>query len=136
MSLSEALINLVVSMICAYYLGLVGVYIGTIASKVFYTIARPIVTYRFMVDRSPWDYFSRFIKYFGATVLAGGVTYIVCSRVLVFVSIWRFLLAAAVVTVLPNLIFLALFFRDAEFKSVVRRALNIIGSFVKKNEKA
>ena len=135
MSLSEALINLVVSMICAHYLGLVGVYIGTIASKVFYTIARPIVTYRFMTDKSPWDYFSRFIKYFVATVFAGAVTYFVCSHVLVTVNIWTFLLAAVVVAALPNMIFLALFFRDAEFKSVVKRALNIIGSVLKKDEK-
>ena len=135
MSLSEALINLVVSMICAHYLGLVGVYIGTIASKVFYTIARPIVTYRFMMDKSPWDYFSRFIKYFVATVFAGAVTYFVCSHVLVTVNIWTFLFAAVVVAALPNMIFLALFFRDAEFKSVVKRALNIIGSVLKKDEK-
>ena len=89
LSLSEALINLIVSVICAYYLGLVGVYIGTIASKVFYTIARPIATYRFMTDKSPWDYFSRFLKYFGATVFAGAITYLVCSRVLITVNIFH-----------------------------------------------
>ena len=136
LSLSEALINLVVSVICAHYLGLVGVYIGTIASKVFYTIARPIATYRFMTDRSPWDYFSRYIKYFGATALAGAVTYFVCSRILTVVTVWTFIAAAVIVTILPNVMFLALFFRDGEFKSVVRRAVNIIGSVIKKHEKA
>ena len=135
MSLSEALINLVVSIICAYYLGLVGVYIGTIASKVFYTIARPIATYRFMTDKSPWDYFSRFIKYFCATVLAGAVTYLACSCVLTKVNVFTFIVAMAIVALIPNLIFLCLFFRDSEFKSVVKRVLNIIGSVVKKHEK-
>ena len=134
-SLTQALINLVTSVIGAYYLGLVGVYIGTIVSRVFFVVARPIVTYRFMMDKSPWDYFSRFIKYFVATVFAGAVTYFVCSHVLVTVNIWTFLLAAVVVAALPNMIFLALFFRDAEFKSVVKRALNIIGSVLKKDEK-
>ena len=134
MSLSEALINLIVSVICAYYLGLVGVYIGTVASKVFYTIARPIATYRFMTDKSPWDYFSRFLKYFGATVFAGAITYLVCSRVLITVNIWTFIIAIAIVTVIPNVIFLALFFRDAEFKNVCARALGILKSIMRKNE--
>ena len=136
LSLSEALINLVVSIICAYYLGLVGVYIGTIASKVFYTIARPIATYRFMTDKSPWDYFSRFIKYFVATVFAGAITYFVCSRVLINVNIWTFIAAAGIVAVIPNLIFLALFFRDGEFKNVVNRGISILKSVVRKNEKS
>ena len=135
-SLSEALINLVVSIICAHYLGLVGVYIGTIASKVFYTIARPIATYRFMTDHSPWDYFSRFIKYFGATVFAGAITYFVCQRILTTVTVWTFIAAAVIVTVVPNVVFLALFFRDGEFKSVVKRVVNIIESILKKHEKA
>ena len=134
-SFAQALINLVISVIGAHYLGLVGVYIGTIASRAFFVVARPIATYRFMTDKSPWDYFSRFIKYFGATVFAGAVTYFVCSYVLATVNIWTFILAAVVVAALPNVIFLALFFRDAEFKSVVRRALNIIGSVLKKDEK-
>jgi O-antigen/teichoic acid export membrane protein len=136
LSLSEALINLVVSVICAYYLGLVGVYIGTVASKVFYTIARPIATYRFMTDHSPWDYFSRFIKYFVATVFAGAITYFVCSRVLINVNIWTFIAAAGIVAVIPNLIFLALFFRDGEFKNVVNRGISIFKSVVRKNEKS
>ena len=134
-SFTQAWINLIVSVIGAIYLGLVGVYIGTIASRIFFAIARPIATYRFMTEKSPWDYFSRFIKYLGATAFAGVVTYFVCSRVLVTVNIWTFILAALVVAALPNMIFLALFFRDAEFKSVIKRALNIIGSFTKKHEK-
>lgn len=135
-SFSQAWINLIVSVIGAYYFGLVGVYIGTIASRVFFVVARPIATYRFMTDKSPWDYFSRFLKYFGATLFAGAITCLVCSRVLVSVNIWTFALAAIIVAVIPNVIFLALFFRDEEFKSVLTRAVNIIGSVIKKHEKS
>ena len=135
-SFLQAWINLIISIIGAYYLGLVGVYIGTIVSRTFFVIARPIATYRFMTDRSPWDYFSRFIKYFGATVFAGAITYFVCQRILTTVTVWTFIVAAVIVTVVPNVVFLALFFRDGEFKSVVKRVVNIIGSILKKHEKA
>ena len=131
-SFTQACINLVVSAVCAYYLGLVGVYIGTIASRLFFSIVRPIATYRFMTDKSPWDYFSRFIKYFLAVAFACALTYFVCGFVLASVNVWTFLAATAIVAVLPNLIFLLLFFRDAEFKSVVRRVINIFGSIIRK----
>jgi hypothetical protein len=135
-SFSQAWINLVISIIGAYYFGLAGVYIGTVASRIFFTIARPIATYRFMTDHSPWDYISRFIKYFVATVFAGAITYFVCSRVLINVNIWTFIAAAGIVAVIPNLIFLALFFRDGEFKNVVNRGISILKSVVRKNEKS
>lgn len=134
-SLSQALINLVVSVIGAYYLGLVGVYIGTIVSRLFYSIARPCATYRFLMDKSPWDYFSRFIQYFVATVAAGALTYLACFKILDEVNVLTFILACAIVAVLPNLIFLLVFFRSAEFKSVVGRALRILKGILRKNEK-
>ena len=134
MSMTEALVNLVVSVVGAYYLGLVGVYIGTIASKVFYTIARPCATYRFLMDKSPWDYFSRFIQYFVATVAAGALTYLACFKILAEVNVLTFIIACAIVAVLPNVIFLLIFFRSAEFKSVVGRALRILKGILRKNE--
>ncbi len=134
MSLTEALINLVVSIICAHYFGLVGVYIGTVASKVFYTIARPCATYRFMTERSPWDYFSRFLKYLGATVFAGAITCFVCDRIFTTVNVMNFIVACVFVAVIPNVIFLALFFRNEEFKGVCKRAIEILKGFTRKNE--
>ena len=44
--------------------------------------------------------------------------------------------AAGIVAVIPNLIFLALFFRDGEFKNVVNRGISILKSVVRKNEKS
>lgn len=120
-ALVQALTNLVVSIIGAIWLGLLGVYIGTIASRLVYVCFRPLSTYKFLFKRSCIEYYKKLSMYFGSVALAGAATYFATWFLLKEVTVMRFLGAIGMVTILPNVIFLVLHFRSKEFKNVCYR---------------
>lgn len=126
--LAQAIINLVVSIIGAYYLGLVGVYIGTVVSRLF-AMLRPILTYKFMMNRSSKEYYFKFFIYLIIALLLGGATYILSQMILKVISIGTFILACLIVAILPNVGFALIYFKTKEFKGVFNR----IKRFFKKN---
>lgn len=121
----QPIVNLVVSIIAAKALGLVGVYVGTVVSRLVYT-TRPALGYRYFFGRSAWEYYGKLALYSAVTALAGLATYAAVQFILPGVSWWRFVLSTCVVAVLPNLIILLLFFRSQEFKAVLVRVKNLL----------
>lgn len=119
---SQAVVNLVVSVFCAEKYGLVGVYIGTTASRMIFLIFRPRCTYRFLFENSCREYYARLAVYFIAVVCAGGVTALCVQPILAQITLGRFVLGCGVVALLPNLIFLVLFYRVKEFRGLLYRA--------------
>ncbi len=113
LSLLQGAVNLVLSVVGIQYIGLAGVYVGTVVSGVMANLVQPVIVYRDCFGRSAWTYFADAAKYIGVIV---GV-------VLVMVPVKHFLMAevnpatfakmAAVVTVVYNMAFL-LFFRKTE----------------------
>lgn len=116
----QPIVNLVVSVIGAKVFGLVGVYIGTLASRLVITM-RPALGYRVFFGRSAWEYYRKLAVYFLAAFLVGAVTLFTVQGLLRGLTWGRFVLAACVVAVLPNGAFLLLFFRTQEFKNVSYR---------------
>lgn len=125
-SLAQALINLVVSAIGAFWLGLVGVYIGTVISRVFYMIARPLVTYRYLFESSPFEYFRQSIQYFLAVIVAVIVCYIVCQPILIHITIITFCVSAVICLFLSNILFVLFFGRRVEAKTFARRIIGLV----------
>lgn len=126
LSFSQALINLVVSIICAHYWGLVGVYIGTIVSRLVFSIGRPILTYRFMMEKSPKEYFMRFSIYLVVATIAGILTWSLCHLVFKQITIITFMIACAIVLVIPNIFFVLCFYKSLEFKGLIDRLMQIL----------
>ena len=117
LSLLQAIVNLVISIVGAYYLGLIGVYIGTVVSRLVFVITRPLSTYRFLFGESCVVYYKKLVIYFSAVCLAAISTYFLVDVLLLSnVTVIRFVISVAIVAVLPNIIFLALFFKTKEFK--------------------
>ena len=134
-SLMQALVNLVVSIIAAKYLGLMGVYIGTVVSRLTTTILRPFLTYKFLYNKSSAVYYKWYAIYFLAVAVLGALTYYLCSFILVQVTIWRFALAMVVVGIVPNLLFPLIFCRTREWKDLYNRGKAFIRGLKKKGEK-
>ncbi len=120
-SLTQALVNLVISVIGAKALGLVGVYIGTIASRMVCIIFRPYSTYSYMFGRSSKEYYFILTKYFVSVVFAGIVTFILTSTLFVKVTFVRFLIATTIVAIVPNAILIMLYHDDGVFKDIISR---------------
>lgn len=125
-ALAQALVNLVVSVVCAINFGLVGVYIGTVASRLLLVISRPCVTYRFLFGRSPLGYFRDLLVYLGASTAAYLLCRAICSLVLVMDG-WAAIICSAIVCLLvSNGLFLLVFGRSARFRAVYSRMKGVV----------
>jgi hypothetical protein len=130
---SQAVVNLIVSIICAKTFGLIGVYMGTIVSRMVFVIWRPRSTYRFLFERSCLEYYIRLAVYFAAVVCAGGITYLCTQPILKQLTFGHFLLSCGAVALLPNLLFLIVFHRTKEFRDLLHRVKGIVTE--RKNDK-
>lgn len=118
--LTSALINLTVSIILARIYGLVGVFLGMTASIVFSVFIRPIVFYSKNTGESLIKYYSRVIRYFLLVVIVAVPCFLITNNILNDkISILRFALSTLVITVIPNVVWVALFAKTREFKYVV-----------------
>lgn len=127
LAMNQALINLVVSVIGAKTIGLAGVYVGTVVSRIYTIISRPIRTYRFLFDASPGEYFLRLAGDSLVVLGAGAVTWLLCSLVLTEVTLLRFAAAVVIVAIVPNVLFGAAFCRTEEFSALMCRVKDILG---------
>ena len=107
---------------CKVYYNGVGVYIGTVVSRMVFVISRPYATYSLVFGRSCREYYQILTKYFLSTAFAGAVTYMLTYNLLASVTIVKFIAAVVIVGIVPNLIFLAMYFRSHVFKDVIHRA--------------
>lgn len=108
-------VNLVISIIGAKWIGIAGVYVGTVISGIIANFIRPVIIYRDCFSRSAGEYFKDSLRYI-CVILGIAILLIPIKNVLlVQVNILTFLLTAFVITVVYNLIFLFLFRKTAEF---------------------
>lgn len=126
-SLAQALTNLVVSIACAPLLGLVGVYVGTVASRLMFVISRPCVTYRFLFGQSPASYFRDSARYLLATGAACAFC-LVATAPLLKEATWLSVGGAAILCLaVSNVCFFAIFRTDSHFKAATARVRALIG---------
>ncbi len=126
-ALLQAAVNLVVSVIGAKTIGLIGVYVGTVASRLVYVIFRPYAAYKAMFRVSSREYYYSLIRYFLAVSVAGFLTYLATVKLLSSVTVLRFLISLPIVALIPNLVFAVLFCRSTEFKDALDRARKLAG---------
>ena len=132
-ALAQALTNLVVSTACAFQFGLVGVYIGTVVSRLVLFISRPCVTYRFLFDDSPLNYFKNAATYLFSVLLASAVCGIVSSAIINWLSLsWlSFTLSFLICVIGINAVFYLLFANSVELSSFRRRVFGLFGRIIK-----
>lgn len=126
-SLSQALINLVVSIICCKVYGLFGVYMGTIASRIWFVLLRPFVTYEMMFEERVKYYYIQLLKYFQIVLFTGVVTYGITEIFTKDVSLNNFIIKMFLVAIIPNLLFFVFTFRTSEFRNILNRVENLLG---------
>lgn len=111
----QAVVNITVSIILIRFIGLAGVYIGTVVQGTVSTIIKPIIIYKELFGRSSKEYFRDSLVFGGAVLLAG----IVCNLIvrIKYSSIFaiQFIIEFILVTVCCNLLFYILFRRREEF---------------------
>ena len=125
LALLQAIVNLIVSVVCVRKLGLVGVYIGTVASRLVYVCLRPACTYRMLFDRSACEYYLVMLRYFLIVCVAGIAAYMATYRLLMDVSVMSFIFAAMIVVVVANAVMILFCWRKPEAKRMIGRLLSV-----------
>lgn len=114
-ALLQAFVNLVVSIALVRFIGLPGVYIGTLAQGALATIIKPSIMYRIMFKLPAAEYFVSGVKYLLAVLVAGGVC-VGFDRYLFYNDTWLiFVFEVFFFSIVINLCFVAAFHKSEEF---------------------
>ena len=116
LALIQSAVNLLVSIIFAYKLGLVGVYIGTIVSGIIPSFIRPYIVYKNIFENSVVEYYKSYILRLLLTVAMSAGSFAIVSKITSTITWFSFFVAVIFVAVVPNLILLILYFKSDEFK--------------------
>ncbi|MFR5684658.1 MAG: lipopolysaccharide biosynthesis protein, partial [Clostridia bacterium] len=127
------MINIISSIILAKYIGILGIVIGTLLSRLLTTAwFDPFIVYKYGFKSSPIKYYKKYVIYlFTFLVVSIGVKF-VCDM-FVINNIIILLTIAIIVIISTNLIFFALFGRTEEFKYLFNLAKEKINKI--KNKK-
>lgn len=134
-ALLHAIVNIVVSLIAVQYLGLFGIYIGTVIARMVALFGKPLSTYKFMFEENVTKYFLRIIYYFIVFIVALFVTYSCVFKLLENLTWGTFIASAVISVIVPNIVFLIFYCKMPEFKQVMQRVKNIFGVIINKIRK-
>lgn len=115
--LLQSLVNLSVSIILVKKWGLAGVFIGTLVSSILLPCwQRPYIIYKYVFKKSSREYFSKYLIYISTVIITTlGISW-VSNLYLSEVNYGTFLIRMIICTVIPNIMFILLFGKTAEFK--------------------
>lgn len=130
--LAESVVNLVASIVLAKYYGIVGIFLGTLISTLTTCFwIEPYVLYKHGFKTGVKEYFILFAKYTFVGIMAGLITWYLCS--LITAVTWGSLMVKVVICVIvPNVIFVLLFHKTREFRYFYNMFSNLIMKKLKK----
>lgn len=124
-----AAVNLVASIILAKYMGVAGVFLGTIIGSLctadWY---RPIVIYKHVFHTSVAKYYKRYGFYVALGFSCIGCSFALCSLIATSNAIVDFILKGIIAAIFPVAINTLLFYRTREFSAVKNMAMHLIGT--------
>ncbi len=121
----EILINLAVSIWLGRAMGLDGILWGTFISTLLVPFwIEPFVVYRYGLNRSPIDYFIKYILYGGVTVITGMITGLICGACPQ--GFFGFLLKVAACLLVPNGAFLVIYRKTQELAYIKSACLRVL----------
>lgn len=128
-SLFQAAINLVVSIVGVKLFGLIGVYIGTIVSGIIPSFIRPLKIYGLLFDKNVGEYYLRYALHLSEILLVGFLTWTITNLVMINLNIWTFALSVIITAILPNLVLLLLNCKTEEIKYLKNLVVRLFGKF-------
>lgn len=116
-----AIANIILSIIFCELWGVVGIFIGTsIAQLMSYSWMDPYIIYKYELKTSVFKYFKKFTVYIIVFIIEA----ILCLWITSFIrdtGIISFILKGIIVTIVPNIINILLFYRSEEFKALMSK---------------
>ncbi|MFP3123371.1 hypothetical protein OH784_11550 [Ectobacillus funiculus] len=132
--LYQAAVNLIFSIIFVRYIGIAGVFLGTLISVLAVPFwFTPYLVYKKVFKKAVTSYYIRYMYY--ATVGLG--TYFITSFLSNFVllnGLWGLILKGIVCLIVPNLIYVCIFHKTNEFQYLCGILKNIVGKLLRRKE--
>lgn len=119
--LVQAVVNLVLSVVLVQFIGLIGVFAGTVLQGMLATIIRPLIVYPRVFRCSAREYFIDSAIYAAILLIAGVPAAFAVSSWLHEITWLSFFISALAVFIWTNLIFLLLTVRRPEFGALWTR---------------
>ena len=131
--LVAAAINLIVSILLAGPLGIAGILLGTVISRLcVYFWYDPYIIHKTLFSRKLRYYFFTYFVYVLAVLSSGVICFAACSFIPFENQVVSFLLRLLICATLPNLLFFVLFRRRREFRDICSHAKPILARLQKK----
>lgn len=131
--LFESLINLTSSIILVKYMGLPGVFIGTLISNLTVIFwVKPKIVYKYVFGVKLIEYFKMYFKYLCVALVLVGVTGYLTTPFKYSESFVYFIVNCLINVIVINMVYLFLFWRKDEFKYFKNIFLKIINVLLKK----
>ncbi len=111
----QAITNLVVSIVLVKYIGLAGVFIGTIVQRIIGNIIKPVIVYRVVFDIGSKPFFIDWLKFMLPVLISGLICWLLKSAIMHNVTILNFVIMMLAVIIVPNMIFFVIFRKNEEF---------------------
>ena len=129
--LVQSLLNIIISIIGAKYMGLKGIYIGTLLSSLIPSFVRPYIVYKHVFHVSCKKYFLRYFTRIIEIIVCIGVI----KLILIFVNInnifFQFAFIIAVCIMIPCLLLVLIFRNTDEFQYIKSIVTSLIVSVKK-----
>lgn len=135
--LVEAFVNIVVSIILCKWIGLPGVFIGTIASSIVHWVySFPVIVFKKLFDKPYRSYVIDTVLYFLLFIGIAALTYFISYNINVS-SMWiKFFINVGLCVTIPNILLLMIFYKTDNFKyflNIIKETMSKFKSKVKKS---
>ena len=128
--LIQSVVNLSVSIILVQKWGLAGVFMGTLVSSIILPCwQRPYIIYKHVFKKSSKEYFVKYLIYLSAIIITALGISRVSNIYLSEVNYITFLIRMIICSIIPNIVFVLVFSKTAEFqylfsmmKKMIRRS--------------
>lgn len=126
-AIAESIVNIVLNYVLGKLMGLAGIVLATIISLFVlnFLYGSQILFKYYFTNVSVMDYFKRQGLYASITLLAAFITYGITNRININ-GVWGLLIVFVICLVVPNCIYLLVYYRNKDFKESIKFIKQII----------
>ncbi len=130
--LVESLVNLGSSIILVKYFGLVGIFIGTTISTIFFPLwNQPRLVYKKLFKKPLNEYFKSYAGYALVTLIGALITTFTCNLLVNGNGFISLVFKGIICVIIPNIVICLVFHRNDEFKYIIILIKNILNTNIK-----
>lgn len=124
--LIEAFVNLVISIILVHYIGLAGVLIGTFISYLLPLITKPLIVFKYVLEKNVIDYFKDLFKQIILLVVSSVIIATIINIINVKYLILKIIINLLLSLIVPTILIIIFYRKTKPFKQAKNRMFMIL----------